>query len=87
MRTDRPNHCQRWTSEQIAKLIRLARQDLTAQEIAAQIGRTHEAVQVKARQHGLSLVKAAPFRRRRKLAGISVARAQVMTAKGPKPLR
>ena len=69
MRTDRPNHCQRWTPKQIVELMRLAEQNLTAQEIAAKIGRTHEAVQVKARQHGQTLTKAAPFRRRRRILG------------------
>ena len=60
MPTERPNHRQAWTPEQIAELMRLSRQNLTAQQIAMQLGRTEEAVQLKARQHDLVLTKAGP---------------------------
>ena len=60
MPTDRPNHRQAWTPEQIAELMRLSRQNLTAQQIATELGRTEEAVQLKARQHGLTLSKTLP---------------------------
>jgi hypothetical protein len=61
---DRPNHRQAWTPEQIAELMRLSRQNLTAQQIATELGRTEEAVQLKARQHDLVLSKALPSPRR-----------------------
>ena len=57
---ERPNHRQAWTPEQIADLMRLSRQNLTAQQIATELGRTEEAVQLKARQHDLVLSKAPP---------------------------
>ena len=47
---ERENHRQSWAREQIAELMRLARDNLTAQQIAGRLGRTEEAVQLKARQ-------------------------------------
>ena len=44
-----------WSPEQMAQLMRLARQNLSAQKIAIQLGRTEEAVQRKAKQSGLVL--------------------------------
>ena len=64
MRADRPNHRQTWTPEQIAELMRLTRQNLTAQGIAIELGRTEEAVQLKARQLELVISKAVPLLRR-----------------------
>lgn len=64
MPNERPNHRQAWTPEQIAELMRLSRQNLTAQEIASELGRTEEAVQLKAREHGLVISKAPPAPRR-----------------------
>ena len=64
MRADRPNHRQTWTPEQIAELMRLSRQNMTAQQIASELGRTEEAVGLKARQHGLVISKVVhPHRR------------------------
>jgi hypothetical protein len=60
MPKERPNHRQAWTSEQIAELMRLSRRNLTAQQIAVELGRTEEAIQLKARQHDLVLSKARP---------------------------
>ena len=60
MRFDRPNHRQSWTPEQIAELMRLSRQNMTAHQIASELGRTEEAVQLKARQNDLVLSKAQP---------------------------
>lgn len=60
MPPDRPNHRQAWTPEQIAELMRLSRQNLTAQQIASELGRTEEAVQLKARQLDLVLRKTPP---------------------------
>ena len=64
MRADRPNHRQSWTPEQIAELMRLTRQNLTAQQIASELGRTEEAVQLKARQLELVISKTVPPLRR-----------------------
>ena len=64
MRTDRPNHRQSWTPEQIAELMRLTRLDMTVQQIAIKLGRTEEAVQLKARQLDLVISKAVPPLRR-----------------------
>ena len=61
---DRPNHRQAWTPEQIAELMRLSRQNLTPQQIAGELGRTEEAVRLKARQLDLYLSKASPAPRR-----------------------
>ena len=61
---DRPNHRQAWTPEQIAELMRLSRQNLTAQQIASELGRTEEAVQLKARQLDLIISKTLPVPRR-----------------------
>ena len=44
-----------WTPEQMAELMRLARQNLSAEKIAVQLGRTEEAIQLKARQSGVVL--------------------------------
>jgi hypothetical protein len=60
MRPDRLYHRQKWTPEQIAELMRLTRLNLTAHEIAMQLGRTEEAVQLKARLLGLVISKAVP---------------------------
>jgi len=46
-----------WTPEQLAQLMRLSRDNLSALEIASKLGRTEEAVQFKARQMGLTLSK------------------------------
>lgn len=55
MTKPRENHRADWMPEQVAELMRLSRDNLSAREIAAEIGRTEEAVQVKARQLGLIL--------------------------------
>ena len=44
-----------WTPEQVAQIMRLARDDLTAHEISRRLGRTEEAVHVKAKQLGVGL--------------------------------
>ena len=49
------NHRADWAPEQVAELMRLSRDNLSAREIAVGLGRTEEAVQVKARQLGLIL--------------------------------
>ena len=64
MRADRQNHRQSWTPEQIAELMRLTRLNMTASEISMELGRTEEAVQLKARQHGLVISKTVPPLRR-----------------------
>ena len=64
MSADRPNHRETWTPEQIAELMRLSRQNMTAQQIASELGRTEEAVQLKARQHGLVISKPIPSLKR-----------------------
>ena len=46
-----------WTPEQLAQLMRLSRDNLSALEIASKLGRTEEAIQLKARQMGLTLSK------------------------------
>jgi hypothetical protein len=46
-----------WTPEQLAQLMRLSRDNLSALEIASKLGRTEEAVQFRARQMGLTLSK------------------------------
>ena len=46
-----------WSPEQIVHLMRLSRQNLTAQQIAKQLGRTEEAVQIKAREHDMHLTR------------------------------
>lgn len=50
-----PDRREDWTPEQAAQLMRLARQGLTAQRIASQLGRNEETVQFKVRQLGLVL--------------------------------
>ena len=57
MNLNRENHRSAWTPEQTAELMRLSRQNLTAQQIAHQLGRTEEAVQLRAQQMGLALNK------------------------------
>ena len=64
MPSHRLYHRQKWTPEQIAELMRLVRLNFNAQEIAIKLGRTDEAVQLKARQHGLAISKAVPTMRR-----------------------
>lgn len=63
MSPDKSNNRQSWTPEQIAELMRLSRDNLTAQQIAVKLGRTEEAIQLKARQQGLELSKAPPSTR------------------------
>ena len=62
--TDRPPNPSQdsgnWTPLQMAELMRLARQNLSAQKIAMRLGRTEEAVQLKARQNGLVLSEGSP---------------------------
>jgi hypothetical protein len=52
---ERQNHGSDWTPEQLAQLMRLSRDNLTAREIASKLGRTEEAIQSRARQMGLTL--------------------------------
>jgi len=49
-----------WTTEQVAELMRFARNDFSARRIASELGRTEESVQVKAKQLGLILGKENP---------------------------
>ena len=49
----REHHRADWMPEHVAELMRLSRDNLTAREIALELGRTEEAVQVKARQLGV----------------------------------
>ena len=44
-----------WTAEQLAELMRLSRDNLSAGEIALKLGRTEESVQLRATQMGLIL--------------------------------
>ena len=55
MAKPRDNHRADWMPEQVAELMRLSRDNLSAREIAMELGRTEEAVHVKARQLGLIL--------------------------------
>ena len=54
---ERQNHRSEWTPEQTAQLMRMSRDNLSAREIASKLGRTEEAVQLRARQMGLTLGK------------------------------
>lgn len=54
---ERQNHGSDWTPEQLAQLMRLSRDNLSALEIATRLGRTEEAIQLRARQMGLTLSK------------------------------
>jgi hypothetical protein len=63
MSPDKSNNRQSWKPEQIAELMRLSRDNLTAQQIAVKLGRTEEAIQLQARQQGLELSKALPSTR------------------------
>ena len=49
----REHHPTDWMPEHVAELMRLSRDNLSAREIALELGRTEEAVQVKARQLGV----------------------------------
>lgn len=64
MPADRPNHHESWTPEQIAELMRLARQNLTAQEISIELGRRDEAVLLEAQQLDLVIITTLPPMRR-----------------------
>ena len=55
MAKPRENHRGDWLPEHVAELMRLSRDNLSAREIAMELGRTEEAVQLKARQLGLLL--------------------------------
>jgi hypothetical protein len=44
-----------WTPAQIVELMRLARLNLSARQIASRIGRLEESVQLKAREHHIVL--------------------------------
>ena len=52
---ERENHRSEWTPEQTAELMRLSRDNMSARAIASKLGRTEEAVQLRARQMGLTL--------------------------------
>jgi hypothetical protein len=49
------NHRQPWTPQQVEQLRHLAQQDVPLRVLALELGRTSEAIQVKASAHGISL--------------------------------
>ena len=51
------NHRGQWTTEALEELERLAAQGLTAREMADRMGRTEEAIRLRARLQGVAVAK------------------------------